>query len=101
MLNIIVYASNGQQIATNLGQWNPQLDAASEDQWQIAVGDALRKKNIIQAGNFVSNPPTWGAESLVKYENSTAIPYIKQFSHHDCMSEDCHFQGLRDEREFC
>jgi hypothetical protein len=91
MLNILVYLGNGQEIATNLGQWTPQLDAASEDEWQIAVGDALREKNIIQAGNFVSNPPSWGAASLIKYENSTAFPYIKQFSHHDCMFQYYNF----------
>ena len=78
-----LYLGNGQQIATDLGTWSPELDAASEATWQIAVGEALNRTAIIQAGNFVSGPPKWSAAELLANENASAVPYIKDWSHHN------------------
>lgn len=78
-----LYLSNGQQIATDTGTWTPAQDAASEATWQTAVSSALNKTHIIQAGNFVSGPPTWSAAELVANENASALPYIRDWSHHN------------------
>jgi hypothetical protein len=79
-----VFLSQGQQIATDLGTWTPVLDAKSEANWQISVGKALGATRIIQAGNFISGPPSWGAAELIANENDTALTYVAQFSHHNC-----------------
>lgn len=78
-----LYLRDGQAIATSLGTWTPELDAASEASWQVAVGEAVNRTAIIQAGNFVSDPPTWSAAELIANENASALPYIKDWSHHN------------------
>jgi hypothetical protein len=41
------------------------------------------RKDIIQAGNSNSLPPTWGAEELIATENSTVKQYINTYAHHN------------------
>lgn len=65
------------------GGWSPALDAASQNHWDITVGNAIGKKNIIQAGNSNSLPPTWGAEELIASGNATVREYVKTYAHHN------------------
>lgn len=76
------WASAGQPI-TNGITWNPAADAASQNNWDIEVGSALGKTNIIQAGNSNSAPPTWGAEELIATENATVKQYVATYAHHN------------------
>jgi hypothetical protein len=73
--------SGVQPIAS--GTWNPRVDAASQNTWTMQVGDAIGRKNIIQAGNSNSLPPTWGAEVLIASGNATVREYVKTYSHHN------------------
>ncbi|OTA98332.1 glycoside hydrolase family 79 protein [Hypoxylon sp. CI-4A] len=75
------YSRNGQPIAS--GSWSPAIDAASQNNWDITVGSALNKKEIIQAGNSNDSPPTWGAAELIATENSTVKQYVKTYAHHN------------------
>ncbi|KAI3533867.1 hypothetical protein CSPX01_12487 [Colletotrichum filicis] len=75
------YWSGVQPIAA--GGWSPALDAASQNHWDITVGNAIGKKNIIQAGNSNSLPPTWGAEELIASGNATVREYVKTYAHHN------------------
>lgn len=63
--------------------WSPAIDAESQDDWDIRVGSAISKTNIIQAGNSNSAPPTWGAAELIATENSTAKQYVYDYAHHN------------------
>lgn len=63
--------------------WSPAIDAASQDNWDILVGTAVNKQNIIQAGNSNSLPPTWGAAELIATENATVKQYVKTYAHHN------------------
>ncbi|KAB5584949.1 hypothetical protein GE09DRAFT_9919 [Coniochaeta sp. 2T2.1] len=75
------WKSDGQPIAS--GTWNPATDAASQNNWDILVGSAVNRKNIIQAGNSNALPPTWGAEELIATQNSTVKQYINSYAHHN------------------
>lgn len=75
------YAGAGQPIAA--GGWSPAIDAASQNNWDILVGSAIGKTNIIQAGNSNSLPPTWGAAELIATENATVKQYVKTYAHHN------------------
>lgn len=75
------YSSAGQPIAS--GSWTPAIDAQSQDNWDILVGQALGQQKIIQAGNSNSAPPTWGAAELIATENSTAMSYVYDYAHHN------------------
>ena len=75
------WKSDGQPIAS--GTWNPSTDAASQNNWGIQVGTAVNRKNIIQAGNSNSGPPTWGAAELIATENSTVKEYVATYAHHN------------------
>jgi len=77
------WLSDGQEIATNTGIWTPATDAASQDDWDIRVGEALDTTLIIQAGNSNSAPPTWGAAELIATENSTVKQYVHDYAHHN------------------
>lgn len=70
-----------QPIAAN--GWSPLIDAKSQDDWDIRVGEALGEKIFIQAGNSNEAPPTWGAAELIATENSTVIQYVKDYAHHN------------------
>lgn len=43
----------------------------------------MNRKNIIQAGNSNSLPPTWGAEELIATGNATVRQYINSYAHHN------------------
>lgn len=43
----------------------------------------MGRKNIIQAGNSNSGPPTWGAEELIATENATVREYVYDYAHHN------------------
>ncbi|KAF2189764.1 glycoside hydrolase family 79 protein [Zopfia rhizophila CBS 207.26] len=73
------FKNDGQPIAK--GTWDAATDAASQASWQISIGKAVG--NIIQASNSLQNPPQWGAEQLLNAHNSSAIGYVKTFSHHN------------------
>ncbi|TVY40669.1 Beta-glucuronidase, partial [Lachnellula occidentalis] len=73
--------SGVQPIAS--GSWTPATDAASQDDWDIQVGQALNTKTIIQAGNSNSAPPTWGAAELIATENATVKSYVHNYAHHN------------------
>ncbi|KAI1475333.1 glycoside hydrolase family 79 protein [Daldinia eschscholtzii] len=75
------YSRNGQPIAS--GGWSPAIDAASQNNWALAVGSAIKKSSIIQAGNSNDSPPTWGAAELIATENATVKGYIKTYAHHN------------------
>lgn len=78
---LLDWAGAGQPIAS--GTWTPATDAASQNDWDIQVGSAIGKKNIIQAGNSNSAPPTWGAAELIATENSTVKQYVATYAHHN------------------
>ncbi|CAK7201835.1 hypothetical protein SEUCBS139899_004550 [Sporothrix eucalyptigena] len=56
---------------------------AQEDDWDIRVGSALGKTNIIQAGTWLSSVSTWGAAELIATENTTARSYVRTYAHHN------------------
>lgn len=72
-----------QPIAVQAGTWTPAVDAESQDDWDIRVGQAVNMHNIIQAGNSNSGPPTWGAAELIATENDTVKSYIRDYAHHN------------------
>lgn len=76
------WASAGQPITSGIS-WTPAADAASQNNWDIQVGSALGKTNIIQAGNSNSAPPTWGAQELIATENATVKQYVATYAHHN------------------
>lgn len=49
----------------------------------MAVGSALNKRDIIQAGNSNDSPPTWGAAELIATQNSTVKQYVHDYAHHN------------------
>jgi hypothetical protein len=51
--------------------------------WNIQVGRALNKTNIIQAGNWNQSPPEWGAAQLIAKENATSRQYVRHYAHHN------------------
>ena len=53
------------------------------DSWAIQVGVAIDRKDIIQAGNSNSAPPTWGASELISNQNSTGKAYVGVYAHHN------------------
>jgi hypothetical protein len=60
------------------------VEAASESQWQMAVGSSVSKTQLIQAGNFILSPSYgYSASSLLANEDPAAIAYIRDFSHHN------------------
>lgn len=65
------------------GGWSPAIDAASQNEWTIAVGKALGRTDIVQAGNSNSLPPTWGAAELIAGSNATMRDYVKTYAHHN------------------
>ncbi|KAI1327932.1 glycoside hydrolase family 79 protein [Xylariaceae sp. FL0255] len=75
------WASDDQPIAS--GTWTPATDAASQNNWDILVGEAVDKEAIIQAGNSNASPPTWGAAELIATENSTVKEYVHDYAHHN------------------
>ncbi|KAL2133819.1 hypothetical protein VTI74DRAFT_1625 [Chaetomium olivicolor] len=75
------YPKDGQPIAS--GTWTPSTDATSQINWNIRVGSALGKTNIIQAGNWNQPPPEWGAAQLIAQENATAKQYVRHYAHHN------------------
>jgi hypothetical protein len=56
------------------------LDAASQNSWQVSVGEALDKTAIVQAGVFYSSD-TWNIAELEPVE-STGATYVKTFADH-------------------
>ncbi|KAK4154252.1 glycoside hydrolase [Chaetomidium leptoderma] len=75
------YPKDGQPIAS--GTWNPSVDATSQVNWNIQVGSAVGKNNIIQAGNWNQAPPQWGAAQLMAKENATSRQYVRHYAHHN------------------
>ncbi|KAI2643579.1 hypothetical protein GGS21DRAFT_24609 [Xylaria nigripes] len=75
------YPSDGQPIAD--GEWNPSIDAASQNSWDVTLGSALKKRDIIQAGNSNNSPPEWGAAELIATQNATVKQYINDYAHHN------------------
>lgn len=75
------YPKDGQPIAS--GQWDEKIDAESQDLWAGAVGQAIGRKDIIQAGNSNESPPKWGAATLIATGNKTAQQYVQRYSHHN------------------
>ncbi|KAL2260516.1 hypothetical protein VTK26DRAFT_5443 [Humicola hyalothermophila] len=65
------------------GTWNPAVDAASQIEWNIRVGTAVGRTNIIQAGNWNDAPAEWGAAQLIARENATARQYVRHYAHHN------------------
>lgn len=78
---LVDYSGAGQPIAS--GSWSPAIDAASQNNWDISVGSAVKKAPIIQAGNSNDSPPTWGAAELIATENATVKQYVKTYAHHN------------------
>ncbi|KAG7293931.1 hypothetical protein NEMBOFW57_003992 [Staphylotrichum longicolle] len=78
---VVDYTKDGQPIAS--GTWNAATDAASQANWNIRVGSAVGKTNIIQAGNWNQPPPEWGAAQLIAKENATSKQYVRHYAHHN------------------
>lgn len=73
-------------IAPNPSTWTPATDAASEAQWQTAVGIALETQHIIQSGNYYLSPAhNYSAQYLLSSpaEEATGLKWIRTFSHHN------------------
>ena len=85
MLTCPDYTKDGQAIAQKNQPWNAKTDAHSQANWQIAVGQAVNAPGgrIIQGSNSLEGPPQWGAATLIKEQNATAMGYLKIFSHHN------------------
>ncbi|KAI9703439.1 MAG: hypothetical protein M1820_005912 [Bogoriella megaspora] len=80
----VPYTYHGFPIVENSEPWTPATEAASESEWQIALGNALYEDRIIQAGNFVLTPDYgYSAAELLRMEDPAALKYIKDFSHHN------------------
>src|SRR5450432_3703224 len=77
------YLDAGQPIAVDAGSWNPAVDAASQNDWDIRVGQAINRHEIIYAGNSNSLPPKWGAAELIATENDTVKSFVKAYAHHN------------------
>ncbi|TLS27910.1 hypothetical protein PpBr36_01486 [Pyricularia pennisetigena] len=75
------YPRDPQPIAQ--GGWDEKIDAQSQDQWAGAVGSAIGRKDIIQAGNSNDAPPKWGAATLFATGNKTAQQYMQRYAHHN------------------
>ncbi|KAF2088974.1 glycoside hydrolase family 79 protein [Saccharata proteae CBS 121410] len=75
------YPNDGQPIAD--GGWNASVDAQSQANWQIWVGEAIGETAVFEAGNSLMDPPEWGAAELIEAQNETALSFVKTFSHHD------------------
>ncbi|KAJ2893369.1 Beta-glucuronidase [Zalerion maritima] len=73
------YYSGVQPIAS--GTWNPSVDSAIQNNWDIIVGEALGMTNIIQAGN--SLPSSWSSTQLIESGNETVYQYVKEYSRHN------------------
>ncbi|KAK3951086.1 hypothetical protein QBC32DRAFT_371423 [Pseudoneurospora amorphoporcata] len=59
------------------------LLAIEQNDWNIRVGSAVGKTNIIQAGNWNDAPPKWGASQLIATENATVKPYVRHYARHN------------------
>ncbi|KAK3388779.1 hypothetical protein B0T20DRAFT_491028 [Sordaria brevicollis] len=77
------YWVKDKQPITSGVNWTPATDAASQNNWNIRVGSAVGKTNIIQAGNWNDAPPKWGAAQLIATENATARQYVRHYAHHN------------------
>ncbi|KAK4445528.1 hypothetical protein QBC34DRAFT_487209 [Podospora aff. communis PSN243] len=75
------WVKDKQPIAS--GSWNNVIDRASQNDWNIRVGSAIGRTNIIQAGNWNDSPPQWGAAGLIATENATVRQYVRHYSHHN------------------
>jgi len=49
----------------------------------MAVGSAVGKQGIIQAGNSNDSPPKWGAAELIATQNATVKQYVHDYAHHN------------------
>ncbi|KAK3490050.1 hypothetical protein B0T13DRAFT_514543 [Neurospora crassa] len=76
------WVKDGQPITSGVN-WTPATDAASQNNWNIQVGSAVGKTNIIQAGNWNEAPPKWGAAQLIATENATVESYVRHYAHHN------------------
>ncbi|KAI6383561.1 hypothetical protein MCOR25_000017 [Pyricularia grisea] len=76
------YWSGAKQPIAQSG-WDEKIDAQSEDEWAGAVGTAIGKTDIIQAGNSNASPPTWGAATLFSTGNKTAEKFMQRYAHHN------------------
>lgn len=71
-------------MASTVPEWNPEADAKSESDWQVAVGSAICRRSIFQAASYYQPPSRgWSAQNFFHYANASAYPYIKVFSHHN------------------
>ncbi|WVQ85122.1 hypothetical protein IAT38_007287 [Cryptococcus sp. DSM 104549] len=69
--------------------WTPALDAEIQVSWQKSVGDALGKKNIIEAGVFLQ-PPKFSIQELGPVEvSSGSLEYVKTWADHAYPQSAC------------
>lgn len=76
------WVKDGQPITSGV-DWTPATDAASQNDWNIRVGNAVGKTNIVQAGNWNEAPPKWGAAQLIATENATVKICVRHYAHHN------------------
>lgn len=76
------WVKDGQPITSGVN-WTPATDAASQNNWNIRVGSAVGRNNVIQAGNWNDAPPKWGAAQLIATENATVKQYVRHYAHHN------------------
>jgi len=69
-------------VANQGGSWSAAIDAESQDDWAIRIGQAISTNSIMEEGNSLEGPPTWGATELIATENATVEAYVKSYSQH-------------------
>ena len=75
-------SGNNPIVANQGGSWSATIDAESQDDWAIRIGQAISTNSIMEEGNSLQGPPTWGATELIATENATVKAYVKSFSQH-------------------
>lgn len=73
------YYPGAQPIADN--GWNPDIDAQSQNNWNILVGQAVGKTNFIQASNSLQW--NYNVANLISTGNETVYQYVKQYARHN------------------
>ncbi|KAH6694956.1 hypothetical protein BKA61DRAFT_683416 [Leptodontidium sp. MPI-SDFR-AT-0119] len=68
--------------AGGVAAWTPTVEAASEVEWQLAIGKAMHTRHIVQAGGYVAPISYTNATYLFSQETKDALKYVGSFSHH-------------------
>lgn len=64
------------------GVWNADIDAQSQNDWVLRIGQAISTTSIMEQSNSLKDPPAWGAAQLLATQNTTVQQYVRTFAHH-------------------